>query len=218
MDGVALLGECAVFIVLGGDILFDGPGVAGGWEGFGFGLVTEGAGQEFLAGYGAGGRGGAGFDPGVGALAGGVAAGDHVIDVVSIAALDDGNVLVSVGDGYCIAGFKRYLVRAVLIIIRPVGHGGGLAGGGVEELVSGLVHDAGVVGYLGNLAVVADYAIVAGNAGGAGIYVVCGISRGKGLYTLKHNIVCRSAIIGRPRIIKWEIKSSIDSNIIQRNG
>lgn len=190
-------------------------------EGVGLGFAAQRAGGDGLASRDAGRFRFVGFLPVMSAAirAGSPGtAGDHVIDVVRIAALDNGNVLVSVGDGYRIAGFGSHRIAAVLVVVGPIGDIGGFAGGGVEKLVSGFVDDAGIVCDLSDLTVVADYAIVAGDAGGAGIYVVYGISRGKGLYTLKRNIVCRSAIIGRPRIIKWEIKSSIDPNIVQRNG
>ena len=144
-------------------------------EGVGLGFAAQRAGGDGLASRDAGRFRFVGFLPvmgaGIRAWSSGTA-GDHVIDVVSITALDNGNVFVSVGDGDRVAGFSGYRVAAVLIVVRPIGDSGAFTSGGIEKLVSGFVDNAGVVGYLGELAVVTDYAVIAGNAGRAGSWSV----------------------------------------------
>ena len=144
-------------------------------DGVCLGFAAQGAGRDGLASCDAGRFGFVGFLPVMGAgfraWSSGTAR-DHVIDVVSIAALDNGDVFVSVGDGDRVAGFGGYRVAAVLVVVGPIGDSGAFTSGGVEELICSFVDNAGVVGYLGDLAVVTDYAVVTGDAGGAGGDVV----------------------------------------------
>ena len=171
IDGVALLEQVSIVVIGGLHGTLYHPGVARCGEGVGLGFAAQRAGGDGLASRDAGRFRFVGFLPVMGA---GIRAGspgtarNHVIDVVSIAALDNGNVLVSVGDSDCVAGFGSHRIAAVLVVVGPIGDSGAFTSGGIEKLVSGFVDNAGIVGYLGNLAVIADYAVVADNAGGAG--------------------------------------------------
>jgi len=189
VDGIALLGKLASVIILSIDGLTDGPGVAQGGDGLGFGLAAEGAGQKPGTGEGAGGRGGAGLGPGVGA--GGIRAGGgvrvlsgavhQVVDGIivgngvpgGIVCLGNGDVFVAVSNRRCRAAAQGEGITAVLVVVGPVCDRVGLASGGVVVGVVRLV-DNGVALDLGDLAVVADDSVVAGDGGGAGINVVGG--------------------------------------------
>jgi len=115
-----------------------------------------------------------------GAWVRGVGAGavHKVVNVIDGVALFDGDILVAVGDGGGCAAAQGEGVGAVLVVVGPVLNGIRLASGGVVVGVVGLVDD-GVALDLGNLAVVADDPVIAGDGGGTGAYVV-GVARDNG--------------------------------------
>ena len=154
--------------------------MAGGGDGFGFGLVTLGTGGGHLARGGTGGLRPACLRPDMITAARYIRAGFpgavyQIVDVVDGVALFDGDILVAVGDGDGVAGLGGDGVAAVLIVVRPVAHGVSLTGGGVVDCVVGLVDDF-VALHLDDLAVVTDNAVVASYGGGAGGDVVGSIN------------------------------------------
>lgn len=171
IDGIALLEELAIFIILCLYGLLDLPLMTQGRKLSGALLAALGAGLSFKTGDGAGGvdcftglpvmrsafragisRSGAFYD---------------VIDVICSVTLLNGYVLVAVGDGDRIAALKSQMIGAIGIVIEPIGDGTGGAGGGVIIVVGSLIEDL-IALDLGQLTVVANDTDVAGEGGGTG--------------------------------------------------
>lgn len=140
------------------------------------GAVQEGSVREVSAqAWGQGVASGPGRGRGAGSFAGaavydvvdGVVVDDGVAFVDGV--LRDGDILIAVLHAYLIPGVQGDVVNAAIVVVGPIGDGLGLARGGVVVGVVGFVDDLVVVGDSGNLAVVADDAVVAAvDGGGAG--------------------------------------------------
>jgi len=184
-DGIALLGELACVVVLGGNGLLYLPVVAQGGDRFGFGLAAKGTDISKRTGEGAGGDDGVTFLPVVGAVCGRLAGAVHqIINRVIVGdgitgggcIFHDGNIFVAVGDSRRVAALQSDLIGAVGVVIAPIDNRDRGAGGGVIIGVVRFVDDGRIILDLGDFIVVAYDAIIAacdtGGAGGGGVGVV----------------------------------------------